>query len=69
MYTVFLLEERGTQALQKLRSFGAEDCTTRRVSWPQLQEGRSRRQKSDLARSGMQHPLGNTFSCSLNVHS
>lgn len=35
------------------------------VGWPELQEGRSRRQKSDLAHSCMQHPLGNTFSCSL----
>lgn len=48
-----------------LGSLGGEDCATRRVGWPQLQEGRSRRQKSDLAHSCMQHPLGNTFSCSL----
>lgn len=30
-----------------------------------LQEGRSMRRKSDLARPGLQHPLGNRSSCSI----
>lgn len=65
MYTALLLKKTRTQGLQMLWSLGADNFASRRVGWPPLQEVRSRRQKSGLACRGMQHPLGNTPSCSL----
>lgn len=64
-YTVFLLQERQPRLCRCWEVLVLRLYPTRRVGWPQFQEGRSRRQKSDLAWSGMQHPLGNAFSCSL----